>query len=187
MVASMGRRLTGRLLVASPVMRDPNFDRTVVLMLEHGDGAVGVGLNRASHVHAAQILPELDGRTAEPGTVHVGGPVQPEAAICLVRLARPESGPSWSHLFGNVGSVNLDRPLSELGEASTGLRLFAGYSGWAAGQLEDEIEAGGWLVLGRRDEDTFSAQPGALWREVLRRQKPQIAMLAAFPDDPGLN
>ena len=184
----MGGRLTGRLLVASPVMRDPNFDRTVVLMLEHGvEGGVGVVLNRPSHVQAAQILPELDGRTVEPGTVHVGGPVQPEAAICLVRLARPESGPNWSHLFGAVGSVNLDRPLEELGSASTGLRLFAGYAGWGPGQLEGEIEAGGWMVLRRRDEDAFSPESGGLWRAVLRRQPPRLAMLASFPDDPALN
>jgi putative transcriptional regulator len=184
----MGRRLTGRLLVASPVMRDPNFERTVVLMLEHTDeGGVGVVLNRPSHVQAAQILPDLDGRTVEPGTVHVGGPVQPEAAICLARLVAPVSGPNWSHLFGRVGSVNLDRPLEELGTASTGLRLFAGYSGWGSGQLESEIEAGGWMVLRRRDEDAFSDRAGGLWSEVLRRQAPHLAMLASFPDDPTLN
>ena len=184
----MGRRLTGRLLVASPAMRDRNFERTVILMLEHTEeGGIGVVLNRPSHVQAAQILPDLDGRTVEPGTVHVGGPVQPEAAICLARLVTPASGPNWSHLFGLVGSVNLDHPLGELDTAATGLRLFAGYAGWGAGQLEAEIEAGGWLVLRRRDEDAFSAQADGLWSAVLRRQPPRLAMLASFPDDPTLN
>ncbi len=185
----VGRRLTGRLLVASPVMRDPNFDRTVVLMLEHSEtGAVGVVLNRPSHVRASDILPDLEGLALPPGTVHVGGPVQPEAAICLVKLAFPESGPSWSPLFGAVGSVNLDKPVAELGQASLGLRLFAGYAGWGEGQVETELEAGGWLVLRREDEDAFGPDPAGLWPAVLRRQKrSSLAMLAAFPEDPSLN
>jgi len=169
-------------------MRDPNFDRTVVLMLEHSDtGAVGVVLNRPSHVRASDILPDLEGLTLPPGTVHVGGPVQPEAAICLVKLAVPESGPSWSHLFGTVGSVNLDKPVADLGRASLGLRLFAGYAGWGEGQVEAELGAGGWLVLRREDKDAFGTDPAGLWPVVLRRQKSSLAMLAAFPHDPTLN
>ena len=185
----LARRLTGRLVVASPVMRDPNFDRTVVLMLEHNeDGAIGVVLNRPSHVRASHILPDLDDLSLDTGTVHVGGPVQPEAAICLVKLARPVSGPNWSHLFGRVGSVNLDRPVSELGASAEGLRLFAGYAGWGADQLEGEIEAGGWLVLRRDDEDAFGPEPAGLWEAVLRRQaSSSVAMLANFPLDPTLN
>ena len=69
----------------------------------------------------------------------------------------------------------------------TRVRLFAGYAGWAAGQLEGELEVGGWYVIDASPQDPLSAQPDDLWREVLRRQDGPLRRLAAFPRDPSTN
>lgn len=180
---------TGRLLVANPVLGDPNFHRTVVLVLEHGpSGAVGVVLNRPSQMPVSDVVPGLRDLAADPGVVHIGGPVQPEAAICLARLHRPRAGDGVSHLFGTIASVDMDRYPEGMSEVSSAVRLFAGYSGWEDGQLEAEVAAGGWFVVSRDESDPFSARSELLWRTVLRRQgRPSLAMMGAFPENARLN
>jgi len=176
--------------VAAPRLRDDNFHRTVVLVLEHGEeGAVGVVLNRPSETSLGEIASELGHLAAAPGFVHVGGPVAPGAAVCLGR-SRPgnHEAEGVTALFGRVMSVDLDKGVGAFGEAVDAIRLFAGYAGWAAGQLEGELEQGGWFVVDRIDEDVFSPTPDRLWRTVLRRQSLRnLVMLASFPDDPDLN
>lgn len=180
---------TGRLLVANPVLGDPNFHRTVVLVLEHGvHGAVGVVLNRLSPMLVSDVVPGLRDLAVGPGVVHVGGPVQPEAAICLARLHRAHGGDGVSHLFGGIGSVDMDRYPQGMSEAASAVRLFAGYAGWEGGQLESEIADGGWFVVDREESDAFSTDPEALWRGVLRRQRrSSLAMLGSFPENARLN
>jgi len=68
-----------------------------------------------------------------------------------------------------------------------GMRIFAGYAGWSAGQLEGEIQAGGWYVVDAEARDAFSPEPDRLWRVVLRRQRGNLALVATFPDDPTMN
>jgi len=180
-------------------MRDDNFHRTIVLVLEHGpQGAVGVVLNRPSETKLGEIASELGPLAAPPGLVHVGGPVAPAAAVCLGRrrpgtgrVAKSESEPDStgvSALFGDVLSVDLDRGVDAFRPHVGELRLFAGYAGWEAGQLDGEVEVGGWFVVDRRDDDVFSREPRDLWRQVLRRQRRRdLAILAAFPEEPSLN
>ena len=175
--------------MASPALGDENFHRTVVLVLEHGaEGAVGVVLNRPSHTQLEQIAAPLAPLAAPPGLVHVGGPVAPSAAICLGRMREGAEGPGASHLFGRVASVDLDVPAEQLGELVDELRLFAGYAGWDAGQLEAELEEGAWFPVKRSDRDALSPEPTGLWHDVLRRQRRQsLAMLATYPDDLSTN
>ena len=178
----------GKLLVANPAMPDPNFHRTVVLMLEHGeDGALGVVLNRPSDTPVSELLPPLEQLAAPPGMVHVGGPVSPSAAICLGRVRDPEPVDGVTHLFESVASIDLDQDLALLGLVVERVRLFAGYAGWAGGQLEGEIDAGGWFVVDMAADDAFSGSPADLWRDVLRRQPPRLAMLAGYPEDLSTN
>lgn len=167
-----GRSTRGRLLVATPDLRDPNFARTVVLMLEHSDeGALGVVLNRPTDVPVRDVLPEWGLVCAPPACLFVGGPVQPDAAIALGR------GPD------GFGPVDLDGDA----DAYSDIRVFLGYAGWAAGQLEMELAAGGWLVLDRAADDVATSDPSELWRTVLRRQPGRVAMFALAPEDPSLN
>ena len=179
--------LAGRLLVASPVLADPNFARTVVLVIEHGEeGTVGVVLNRPTDLAVDDPLPGWSGAAAPPAVVFVGGPVAPGAALCLARV-RDEGAPGWSPVVEGVGTVDLSEGLDEVLERVEGLRVFAGCAGWAPGQLEEEIDQGSWFVVDGHPEDVLSTEPSRLWPAVLRRQGGRLALLAHFPLDPSLN
>jgi len=170
--------LAGSLLVASPHLLDPNFFRSVVLILEHNEeGAVGVIINQPSTSGLDGELPEWAGLLADPQVVFVGGPVQPQAAVGLA------DGVDGSPVAG-VGVVDLSAPPGEL---SAPVRIYAGYAGWGPGQLEAELEEGGWIVSEALAADVFAAAPGTLWTEVLKRQPGVTSLLASFPIDPGLN
>ena len=189
--------LKGRLLVATPNLGDPNFERTVVLILEHGeDGALGVVLNRPSDLHLAEPLPEWARAAAHPPVVFIGGPVAPSAAVCLARVAghgargwEPVLGPSGplSGAQGPVGTLDLDSDPDETIAGLEEIRVFAGYAGWGPGQLEGEIEAGGWFVVDADGAAPLSPAPEPLWANVLRRQRGTLAFFAAYPPDPALN
>lgn len=185
--------IRGRLLVALPALADPNFDRTVVLVLEHdlGDGAVGVVLNRPSATMVSTPLPEWQRVAADPGVVFVGGPVAPNAAIGVARSSLAEvlvvEEEGWSPLFGALGTVDLHREPETVGRGVDAARIFAGYAGWGAGQLEGEIAVGAWLVVDAVPADALCPVPEELWRDVLRRQPGRTAWLANFPQELDLN
>ena len=168
--------LKGRLLVASPTLIDPNFDRTVVLVLEHGDeGAVGLVLNRPTETVIDEPLPEWRPLAADPPVVFSGGPVSQTAAIALAL----ESD-------GVIGTVDLTLDPVEIGDVEA-VRVFAGYAGWGPGQLEDEIDEGAWVVVDAEPGDAMAADPEDMWSRVLRRQGGTTAWLAACPPDPSMN
>ena len=181
--------LVGHLLVATPGLRDPNFERTVVLLVAHEDGgALGVVLNRATEVPVAEVLGPWGSLADEPAVVFEGGPVQPEAAICLAR-ARPgvDQLTGFNRVSGAVGTVDLSADPDTLRAAVLGVRVFAGYAGWSPGQLETEIETGSWFVFDALPGDAFAGRPDDLWPMVLRRQGGLLAAVAHYPTDPSLN
>ena len=185
----MADSLAGRLLVATPVLTEDVFARSVVLMLQHeqDEGALGVVVNRPSGTAVGQVLPAWQDLAAEPGVVFEGGPVQTTAAICLGRVVPgAPTAPSYAVVprLPLLATVDLD---ADPGTALSEVRVFAGYAGWAAGQLESEVEADGWWVLDALPGDAFTAAPERLWRQVLRRQGMPLALVASYPDDPALN
>jgi putative transcriptional regulator len=166
--------LAGRLLVATPGLVDPNFSRSVILLLAHSDdGALGVALNRPGGLEARDVVPQWAHLVAPPEVVFVGGPVQPDTALCVA--ATPD-GWTTIDVKRDPESVRVSR-----------IRLFAAYSGWSRLQLESEIDAGGWYVVDARQEDLFTDSPEQLWRRVLRRQGGRTALASTAPDDPLLN
>jgi putative transcriptional regulator len=181
--------MTGQLLVATPALKDPNFDRTVVLLVAHeAGGALGVVLNRATEVPVAEVLGAWGNLAGEPAVVFEGGPVQPESAICLARMRTPLRRMKGFHqVSGAVGTVDLSVDPERLGESIGGIRVFAGYSGWSPGQLEAEIASGSWFVLDALPGDAFMERPDDLWPMVLRRQGGMMAAVAHFPPDVALN
>lgn len=183
--------LKGRLLVASPPLVDPNFDRSVVLLLEHGAeaGAVGLVLNRPSAVVASEALPEWASAFGAVDHVFVGGPVSPGSLIGLAERhpASPRSDDSaWTSLFSSIGTVDLGGQPADV-PGLVRLRAFAGYAGWGPGQLEGELGAGAWIVAERDDTDAFTVEPLELWRAVLRRQPGRLKWLANFPPEAAHN
>jgi putative transcriptional regulator len=181
----------GRLLVANPLLPDPNFDRTVVLLLACDEqGAIGLVLNRPSETLVGAPLPQWAPLAAAPAVVFVGGPVGHQDVICLARPAHPGYGDrseGWRSVSAAVGTLDLSLDPGELRSAYRGLRIFAGYSGWGPGQLDAEMEAGAWWVVNAEPTDPFCDQPERLWIDVLRRQANSLALVSYFPDDVSAN
>jgi putative transcriptional regulator len=186
-----GSALTkGRLLVATPPLDDPNFDRTVVYVLEHHDeGAIGVVINRPTDETLDEPLDRWQELQAAPGSVFLGGPVEPDALIALAFAKQPvtEANDELSPVSGRVASADLTTDPAFVTGLVDSVRVFRGYAGWGPGQLEGEIEASAWLVLDAEPDDVFTGRPHQLWRTVLRRQGGRLAWLADAPDDLSAN
>jgi len=183
----------GRLLVATPLIADPTFERTVVLLLAHGaEGAFGVVLNRPSDTSVEKVVPAWASAAQAPGVVFVGGPVAPDT---LLGLGQPDArlAEGATLVAGGCGTVDLradpddpddpDAPTSRW----AAVRLFAGSAGWAAGQLEDELAEGAWWPVDACDGDALTTDPDRLWPLVLRRQRGEVAWFANHPSDPSAN
>lgn len=194
--ASSGNPATGRLLVATQELIDPNFRHSVVLLLDHdADGTLGVILNRPTPILVASVLAGWSASAEPPEVLFEGGPVHKDSALALAEV-RHEGGPfddtaldpiGFRRLFGDVGIIDLDTPSEVLGPALQRLRVFAGYAGWSPGQLENEIEQDSWYVVDGTPGDVFGAHPAQLRHEVLRRQPGELAWVATRPEDTALN
>lgn len=176
----MSKTLRGQLLVAAPLLSDPNFQRTVVLVAEHDEGgAMGLVLNRPTETSVGEALPALASIAGEGSPLYAGGPVASGSVLAVAELDDP--GDASELLFDAVGFVQ-EPDVSVLRG-----RVFLGYAGWGAGQLEAELEEEAWLVLPAEPDDLFSEDPGGLWSAVLHRQGGAYALLALMPPDPSLN
>jgi putative transcriptional regulator len=178
--------LRGKLLVASPALVDPNFARTVVLITEHNDeGAMGIVLNRPSETLVEDVVPQLAAVTGEGAPVYVGGPVQPSALVVLAEFSNLDAA-AWI-VVADVGFASADVELGELASAVRRARVYAGYSGWGAGQLEGEMEVDSWIVEPPLPAELFPDDPGTMWSDVLARKGGQYALIARMPPDPSVN
>jgi len=176
--------LQGKLIVSSPSLIDPNFRKTVVLIAHHDEeGALGLVLSRPSDVAAADAVPVLDGLPGAEDPVFVGGPVQPEAFMVLAEFEDVDE--AAAPIIDGLGFVPADAEPGDL--AIKRLRLFAGYSGWASGQLEDELAEDSWIVVDAAADDAFADDPDVLWRTVLQRKGGAFSLMENMPFDPGLN
>ncbi len=176
----------GSLLVAAPGLLDPHFRRTVVYVIEHRvRGSLGVVLNRPSEVAVRDVLPTWAPLATRPHSVFVGGPVEAETALCLAAVRTGQDPTALGGLIavrGPVALVDLDADPEPLAPRLRGLRVFAGYSGWDAGQLDGEIGRGDWIVVPALPDDVLTSQE-SLWARVLRRQGVPLALLATYPAD----
>lgn len=183
------KALAGQLLVATPKLVDPNFRRSVVLVLQHDDdGAFGVVLNRPSPVPVDQVLPAWHPLVSQPQSLFQGGPVGLDGALGVATMLPRAGGEGVvTRVVGPFGLVDLDTDPTDGVPGITGLRVFAGHSGWGAGQLEAEVAHGDWYVLAADQADVLAPDPAALWSRVLRRQGGTLAIVSTFPEDPSLN
>jgi putative transcriptional regulator len=190
--------LTGRALLATPVIGDDRFAHSVILLVEHdATGALGVVLDQATATPLDVVLPDWAGYGTPPAVVFTGGPVANDRALGLVRL-RPDATPTGPdhpitaipRLGGEVGLIDLsadpDGLSAMLGEQPC-LRVFAGYAGWSPGQLEAEMDAGAWWTANIGVHDVFDADPATLWQRVVGRQPGERALFARFTGDPAMN
>lgn len=179
----------GDLIVADVATIVGYFTRSVVLILDIDDtGALGVALNKVTQSGIDEYLPGWSRLTCPPQTMFSGGPVSPNGAICLASVDELEEEPlGWRKIVGNVGLLHLDTPKELVAGTYSQLRIYAGYAGWGPGQLNEELEKGFWHVAKATNVDIFTAKPGNLWRNVLRRQGGSLGMTASWVADPKMN
>lgn len=174
--------LTGQLLISKPAVHADAFDGTITLLLEHNaDGALGLILNRPSELLIEDAFPAWSNVATDPAVVFAGGPVERNSLIAIG--ATPEAD---GELVFGLHTLDLDEP-SDAEPPIDRVRIFAGYAGWGAGQLEGEIANQAWWVVDGLISDLFSSDPLDLWASVLRRNGGELAWFAHFPDDASLN
>jgi len=171
--------LRGKLLIAAPSLFD-YFRRTVVLVLEHSpEGAMGVVLNRESETRVAEAVPALAALAGADELVRLGGPVSPESVVALGEFG--DVAEAGTLVVGSLGTLDPDAG----NESLRRLRVYAGYAGWAAGQLDGELEQEAWLVMPAQPDDPF--EDGDIWSDALRRKGGGYRLLSTMPADPSLN
>jgi putative transcriptional regulator len=185
----MSATLRGKLLVSTPALTDPNFDRTVVLILEHGaeGGALGIVLNRPTATAIVEAIPDWAMLASAPAVLYLGGPVGVGTIIALARSRTDDPPLGTEPVSDGLVAVDLSVDPEPLAPAVSALRVWTGYAGWAPGQIEEEVAQDAWFVVDAADSDVISEEPNGLWRAVLSRQPGTLAWFANFPDDPAHN
>ena len=177
--------LRGHLLIAGASLWDPNFRRSVVLIGHHDDeGAVGVVLNQPLETTVEEAAPPLSPLVPPGEPIFRGGPVQPEAAVVLADFEDPSQAGVLA--LDSIGFLPEESDADSLGGLRRA-RVFAGYAGWGAGQLEAEIGEDSWLATPALPGDVFTNDPDRLWPAVVGRLGPSFRLLATMPLDPTLN
>ncbi|MBI1346056.1 YqgE/AlgH family protein [bacterium] len=188
----MSELLRGRCLIASRQLNDPNFQKTVVLIVEHGShGAMGLVINRPSSILVSNALakhfdlPDID------ELVYVGGPVEPAALLVLHNVSElsgeePEVIPDV--FIGNSAEAFEDvvRRVSE-NDPALRFRIYSGCAGWAPGQLEGELERGDWHIATPSSQMVFHDDPYAVYELMLHRVLEECKILPPAPVDPQWN
>ncbi len=176
----------GQLLIAGPTLVDPNFWRTVVLVVEHNEeGALGLVLNRPAETTVGEAVPQLEELMDPDDQLFIGGPVQTSAVIVLAQFEDP--GDAALLAFDDVGVLGTGDGEGEPAVGVRAGRAFVGHSGWGPGQLDSELEREDWILEPARREDAFSHEPSELWSEVLLRKGGSYALVARMPPDPTVN
>lgn len=160
--------LQGKFLVAARHLNDPNFYKTVVLIIDHNEeGAMGLVVNRPSSLSVAAALSHQFNLGSVDGSVHFGGPVDREALFILhnasdVKCCKNAIVPG---VFSVGTSSEFEQVLEDVGSQHEGVsfRVFHGCAGWAPDQLESEIDRGDWMILNASAESTFHEDPYELW------------------------
>jgi putative transcriptional regulator len=162
---------SGIFLVATDELRDPNFRKTVVLVTQpRRGGPFGVIINRPLNHRLSEIFPEIEALKNKQDVVYSGGPVARQGLVFVVRASKPPL--RATHVLRDVYITADPGEVDELLKRSNptrGLRVYAGHSGWAPGQLQNEITSGGWHVLPADAETVFEKDPATIWPELSRR------------------
>jgi putative transcriptional regulator len=182
------KSLAGHLLAASRELRDPNFFRTVILLIRHNDeGALGLVLNRPTNTTLREVWSQVDDSPCQhEGVLHMGGPVQgPLMALHTEEFMLEEE--VLPGLYFSASTDNLQRLVS--GEHQP-VAFFVGYAGWGAGQLENELKEGSWLVAPASPGEVFD-QDDRSWDRLVRRvvgqQLFKAMQIKHVPNDPRVN
>ncbi|MEX0704812.1 MAG: YqgE/AlgH family protein [Planctomycetales bacterium] len=184
--------LRGQFLIAGKRLRDPNFYKTVVLMVEHGaEGAMGLVVNRPSSMTVAHALSEHFDLPETDDVVYLGGPVEPSALFILHDGEFLDAGepPVVPGLYVGSSESAFERVVRSATEEDSGthFRIYSGCAGWAPGQLENELERGDWHVLPACAELTLCSDPYETWDQLLQKVHAAHRILPDAPPHPEWN
>ena len=171
----------GKLLVASRDLPDPNFARTVVLLVQFSDdGVIGLIINRRSQVPVSRVLDNMAGARGRQDAVYAGGPVGQTDILALLRA--PKQPGDAKRVMGEVFLVSSKETLEETLAAATGpdkMHVFLGYAGWTEPQLQHEVDLGAWYIFQGSPEAVFNSEPDSLWPRLIRETEVRVARAAA--------
>lgn len=177
----------GKILVSEPYLPDPNFERTIILLCEHNeDGSFGFIMNKPSLAKLGDVMQDLSGFDAP---VFIGGPVQQDTLHYIHRLEGIDDaievmdGIYWGGNFDQIVSLIETKQV-----ASTDIKFFLGYSGWSAGQIDEELKEDSWIVSDKVNEELlFDINAEAMWQYALKRMGGRFSVYSNYPQDPRLN
>ncbi len=179
----------GILLIATPALKDPNFRQSVILLCEHSEqGALGVVVNRPTEINITEVLPQVPILEGQQHRVFTGGPVQKNSLLILYRV--PEEPSDTHHVVDGVylgGNVETLERILEQPSTNESFRAFMGYSGWAPGQLENEMNSGSWLTMPADPVFVFEKDPSLLWHDIIQSLDESFKIYIDMPVDPSLN
>ena len=161
----------GKFLVASKELRDPQFFETVVLLIDYGSqGAMGLVINRPTKVKLSKVLPEIEGLQKRSDAVYLGGPVAKNQLMLLIRTNSPpeESRLVFKDIYLSASQTIIEKMIDNP-DTPDRFRVYAGYAGWAPGQLDQEVSRGGWHILQADEESVLDKTPAKIWPELIRR------------------
>ncbi len=173
----------GKLLVASRDLGDPNFAKTVILLVHYDEekGAVGLVINKRTDVPISRVFHDLKEASGRKDPVYIGGPVELNSVLALLKSAKKPEGAD--RVFGDVYLISdrdlLTKTLASSAEATV-FHTYVGYAGWQTGQLEHEVELGAWHILPADAGTVFHADPDSVWERMIRRTELQIARLLTY-------
>ena len=175
--ASADDLAAGKLLVSAKGLPDPNFAKSVILLIQYDqNGAVGLVINRRTEARISSLLQGVDAAKHASDPIYIGGPVEMQTVLALVKSQKKpdDSTPVVDDVYLVSTKPSLQRALTS-SSSGDDLRVYVGYSGWGAGQLENEVRQGGWWVFVANASTVFDANPGSLWPRLIVRTEQQIA------------
>ncbi len=174
-----GKPAKGKLLIAARQIGDPNFRKSVILLVayEAGGGAMGVIVNRPTPIPLAKVLPQFDALARHRDQVWLGGPMLPTSLMVLQKSPKPVR--AAEAVFDDVYVLTSRESVEGLlgsRQRPEAFRAYAGHAGWGPGQLEEEIARGDWLVVAGRPDVVFSERPGDVWEQLLEGSEGEWTM-----------
>jgi len=181
------KSLKGQFILDQGKLQGSFFHRTVILVCQHdSEGAFGLVLNRAAPNKVGDALVANLPDRIKDQPLFLGGPVQPQA---LSYLHKGNFVPD-ANVFANLSlghSLDTLLDLAESFSPDQQLKIFAGYAGWSAGQLDDEMKRDTWMTHPASLELVFDPKPEKLWQAILRQKGFKYRLIAEGPDDPSWN
>ena len=169
----------GKLLVASRNLGDPNFMKTVILVVQYdAGGVVGLILNRRTDLPVSQVLDGIKGAKDRSDPVYAGGPVDPQVILGVFKSPTKVRHDGAKQIFDQVYQVSTKAQLEQIFSDHTpasAVHLYLGYAGWTVDQLKMEMKQGAWFVFPGDAETVFSSDPDSLWEQMIRKTETQFA------------